>query len=201
MNTKPDDVTLALWLEDELEGEAFTSVDSWAAGQPEQLAARTELREWKRRISVAVPCEEDLPFPDFFNSRIQQAIAGGAPVPATASPAKTPWWRAWWVPTTAMAGMALAFWAGNRTAGPTGSALVHDPISKSPLAPALYTPESGVKADYFASHDASATVIVLDGVSAIPDTIDFSVSSTSVSDAAESTAATGEDPPANGGVR
>jgi hypothetical protein len=43
-----------------------------------------------------------------------------------------------------------------------------------PVDPVLYTPETGVNAELFASSDASATVIVLSGVTAIPDATDFS---------------------------
>ena len=43
-----------------------------------------------------------------------------------------------------------------------------------PVEPILYTPETGVKAELFASKKASAMVIVLDGVRAIPDAMDFS---------------------------
>ena len=43
-----------------------------------------------------------------------------------------------------------------------------------PVEPVVYTPETGVNAELFASSDASATVIVLNGVTAIPDATDFS---------------------------
>jgi hypothetical protein len=43
-----------------------------------------------------------------------------------------------------------------------------------PVEPVVYTPENGVDAEWFASKEASATVIVLKGVAAIPDDTDFS---------------------------
>ena len=43
-----------------------------------------------------------------------------------------------------------------------------------PVEPLVYTPESGVEAERFSSKNASATVIVLNGVAAIPDATDFS---------------------------
>ena len=45
MNTNPDEAALALWLDDELTGEQLAAVEAWAAGQPEQLSAREEIRE------------------------------------------------------------------------------------------------------------------------------------------------------------
>jgi hypothetical protein len=40
--------------------------------------------------------------------------------------------------------------------------------------PIIYTPEKGVEAEWFSSSAAMATVIVLNGVQAIPDSTDFS---------------------------
>lgn len=166
MNTKPDDVTLALWLEDELQGEEFARVEAWAANQPEQLAAREETRHWRAKVAGTLPREIEPPYPDFFNSRIQSAIVAPRRPVAVAESGRQPWWRAaWFMPATAAAGMALAFWLGHRTAdvAPVQTAAV----------PVIYTPDSEVQARYFAGTDGSSTVIVLEGVSAIPDAIDF----------------------------
>ena len=43
-----------------------------------------------------------------------------------------------------------------------------------PVDPVVYTPENGVNAEWFTSSEASATVIVLNGINAIPDSMDFS---------------------------
>ena len=52
MNTPPDDNTLALWLDDELEGEELARVEAWAADHPDQLAAREQVREWRKMIGA-----------------------------------------------------------------------------------------------------------------------------------------------------
>jgi len=167
MNTTPDDVMLALWLDDELEGEALAAVEAWAVDKPDQLAAREEVRRWRGRIAGAMPREIDPPFGDFFNSRILKEL-DTKPTLQPQAAAKPSWWRAfWWMPVTAAAGMAFAFILGTR-AGPETRARVARAI------PAVYTPDTGVKADYFASRPAEATVIVLDGVEAIPDSLDLS---------------------------
>lgn len=171
MNTKPDDVMLALWLDDELTGDEFTAIDSWATTQPEQLAAREQVREWRKQFSAVIPREEEPPYADFFNSRIQSAIT--APRETVIEPAvaakKTSWWRApWFMPATALAGMALAFWVGNHTAGaPALQAIVTEDSRM------VYTPDNDVQAEYYASRHGASAVIVLDGVAAIPDTLDF----------------------------
>ncbi len=175
MNTTPDDVMLALWLDDELEGDEFARVEAWAADHPEQLAAREENRRWRKQMAVLVPASEEPPYPDFFNSRIRREIAESAPVETVAPGRKVAWWRAVWMPTAAVAGMALTFWVGTRVpqTQTAGRVAVTTPIPPA-ISPALYTPDGEVKADYFSSSKAGATVIVLDGVAAIPDDMDFS---------------------------
>lgn len=171
MNTKPDEFALALWLDDELTGPDAASIDSWASANPEMIAGREEVRKWRAVVATAIPASEEPPFPDFFNSRIQQTIRETRkPAAAKASSG----WKFWRVPLAACAGMALAFWVGKETQPARGTDVVHIPATRSPIEPVVYTPDSGVEARWFASSDASATVIVLDGISAIPDSMDFS---------------------------
>jgi len=175
MNTTPDDVMLALWLDDELEGDEFALVEAWAADKPDQLAAREENRRWRKQVAALVPASEEPPYPDFFNSRIRREIAETAPVGTVARVRKVSWWRAaWWMPTAAVAGMALTFWLGTRLPQPQSATPVAVTPPAPAVSPALYTPDVQVKADYFSSTKAGATVIVLDGVEAIPDDMDFS---------------------------
>lgn len=172
MNMKPDETTLALWLDDELTGADLASVEAWAATQPEQLAARKEIRHWREMVTSNVAASVEPPYPDFFNSRILQSIREQAPVPA--GPEKKPiLWKSWFMPIAACAGMALTFWAGMKTQAVPEMKVAAAPRS-IPVDPVLYTPESGVDAEYFSSSEAAATVIVLNGISAIPDTVDFS---------------------------
>lgn len=170
MNTNPDETRLALWLDDELTGADLAEMDAWAATQPGQLAAREELRAFRRMMAGNVAASEEPPYPDFFLSRVNQGIrelqrAAEAPAPAAA----VPFWKAWLMPLAACAGMVLAFGAGMRIGEPAGPLAV-----VPPSAPVVYTPEDGVDAEWFASAGADATVIVLQGVSAIPDSTDFS---------------------------
>lgn len=172
MNTNPDETTLAQWLDDELTGSELTTLEAWAAGQPAQIAARNEIRQWRATVTAAMPATEEPPYPDFFNRRILQAIQADAPV--AASPKKKPFpWASWFMPLAACSGMALAFVIGKKSQTPTSYDVTNAPRA-IPVEPMLYTPESGVNAEWFASSEASATVIVLSGVTAIPDATDFS---------------------------
>ena len=170
MNTNPDEETLALWLDDELTGESLAAVESWAIHQPDQLAARDEIRNWRSLLARTIPSLEEPPYPDFFNSRIQQAIRETS-LKVTQKPS---YWNAWFMPLAACAGMALSFWIGTQSNTPKMEYDVAGAPKAIPVEPIVYTPEKGVEAEWFASSNASATVIVLNGVAAIPDTTDFS---------------------------
>ncbi len=172
MNTNPDETTLALWLDDELTGEDLAAVEVWAAGHPDQLAARDEIRQWQTMISTAVPAVEEPPYPDFFNSRVLQGIRDSAPKTVPKRPSV---FRHWLMPLAACAGMVLAFWIGKESHHPVAPVYnVAGAPRAIPVDPLLYTPEKGVKAEWFSSDRATAAVIVLNGVAAIPDSTDFS---------------------------
>ena len=175
MNTSPDETKLALWLDDELEGEELAAFEAWVADQPQHLAAREEVRRWRQMIAATVPASEEPPYPEFFNHRIARAIRENTP-PASAAPARPAWsWRAWFMPVAACAGMAIAFWLGTTRSQPGVPEIDVAGAPKAiPVEPILYTPEKGVQAEWFTSTGASATVIVLSGVEAIPDATDFS---------------------------
>jgi len=170
MNTNPDELTLALWLDGELTGDALAAVEAWAGSQPEQLLAREEIRRWRATMAAAIPASEEPPYPEFFNSRVLQAIREQKPAVARKSPFS---WNSWWMPLAACAGMVMAFWVGQNSRKAPDYDVANAPRA-IPVEPVVYTPESGVKAEWIASSKASATVIVLNGVTAIPDATDFS---------------------------
>ena len=172
MNTNPDELTLALWLDDELTGDALAAVEAWAAGEPEQIAARGGIRRWRATMAAAIPAAEELPYPEFFNSRVLQAIRDQQPKAAVARKSSLSW-NSWWMPLAACAGMAMAFWVGKASRTTPDYEALNAPRA-IPVEPVVYTPETGVKAEWIASTNASATVIVLNGVTAIPDATDFS---------------------------
>lgn len=197
MNTTPDEVMLALWLDDELTGEDLARVESWALTQPDQLAARDEVRAWRKSVADAVPAEVEPPYPDFFNSRIEKAIREIRSQDSLPAPAgqKASLWR-WMFPATAFAGMVLAFWVGTKANSPTASPVVK--IEDKGIIPVWYTPEQGVDAEWVKGKGASSNVIVLQGLNAIPDSLDFTETASFQNHAAgsESTAGTSEPKPA-----
>ncbi len=171
MNTNPDEAALALWLDDELAGDELAAVEAWATLQPQQLAAREQVRRWRTLIAATLPAAEEPPYPEFFNSRLLQSIRQ----PAKAAHITHSWfsWKSWLLPSAACAGMALTFWVGTQTRSPAGFDVAGAPKA-IPVEPVVYTPETGVKAEWLARTPAAATIIVLNGVAAIPDSANFS---------------------------
>lgn len=175
MNINPDETRLALWLEDELHGEELATFEASVAGRAELLAARAEARRWRELMAKAVPASEEPPYPEFLNHRVARAIRELEVGPASEAKAGPGFsWRMWFMPMAACAGMAFTFWlGGKRVSGPPDIDVTGAPRA-IPVDPILYTPEIGVSAECYASTEASATVIVLNGVEAIPDSMDFS---------------------------
>jgi hypothetical protein len=176
MNMNPDETRLALWLEDELHGQELADFENSLAGRPELFAAREETRRWRGMIRTALPATEEPPYPDFLNHRVMHGIRAiqARHEDPPARPSGSFSWRQWFMPVAACAGMLAAFWLGGRIpAGSSGIDVTGAPRA-IPVEPILYTPENGVSAEWFASTEASATVIVIHGVDAIPDSTDFS---------------------------
>lgn len=134
---------------------------------------RDHARKWRSMMASAMPASEEPPYPDFFNNRVAQAIRENRPQSAVAEKSRFSW-RALLMPACACAGMVMAFWLGTRSQPAPAIAEVTWAPRAIPVEHVLYTPESGVEAEYFSSTGAAATVIVLDGVDAIPDDTDFS---------------------------
>jgi len=176
---------LALWLEDELDGEDFAKVEAWAQSQPDQLAMRESARKWKAMINAGIPATEEPPYPDFFNTRIARSISQQKAQQAPeAKPANSiPFWRKFALPLAAGVGMAFTFWLGIHSRSiPVVESIAEmtAPGEMTQLADAsenlpatVYTPENGVRAECFDSDAASATVVILEGLAAIPKETDL----------------------------
>lgn len=184
MNTNPDETRLARWLDDELHGEELASFEVWVKDHPEHFAAREEIRKWRELVASAIPADEEPPYADFFNSRVMRQIRESqVAVPEDPRPGRFSW-RSLVMPMAACAGMLVAFQLGVRMQGGPAARMAGTPdpappvapvlAAAAPLDPVIYVPQKGVKAEWFNSEDASATVIVINGVDAIPDTTDFS---------------------------
>lgn len=158
MNTNPDDHTLLLWLEDELPNAERALVDAWAADQPMWLARREASRRWRVQMAHTMTHSMEIAQGEFFQARLMRAIATSS-AGAVLSSSPIAFWRKWVLPLSVAAAMVFGFVGGTQWK------------SRPHRAKTLvtYTPEEGVKAEFFETSPAEGTVIVLSGVQALPD--------------------------------
>jgi hypothetical protein len=174
MNMNPDETKLALWLDDELGGSELAEMNAWSATRPEQLAARERLRKFRGMLAENLTASEEPPYPDFFLTRINQGIREmEAASPPSAKTRAGSFWRSWLMPVAACAGMVLAFSIG-RQSGVRENSVGKKEAPQTMTAPMVYTPEEGVFAEWIPSPQNHTSVILLKGVSAIPDSTGFS---------------------------
>jgi hypothetical protein len=161
MNMNPDKETLLLWLEDELLQEEQMLVDAWAADQPVWLAKREASRQWRSQIGQIMAPTADLPYGEFFQSRLMRTIEQSTQVTQTTlvHSSRGAAWRKWMLPLSVAAAMIIGFIGGRQWQD--------KPHRAKTLV--TYTPEEGVKAEFFETSPAEGTVIVLNGVEALPD--------------------------------
>ncbi|MEO1856649.1 MAG: hypothetical protein ABGY95_04695 [Rubritalea sp.] len=165
MNT-PDESTIQSWLKGELEGNELKQMEAWAEENAAELEAKMGWDALGDEISKSIPSEQEPPYADFFNERVKHhAVESVEKVPA-AKPASQ-WTRInWFFAPAAAAGMAVCFYLGTRVDhGKT-------PIEQSfAVLDEVYTPASGVHSEVIISGES--TVIVLDGLDEIPESLDI----------------------------
>lgn len=169
MKTQPDETTLTLWMDGELEGDELQHVEAWAQQHPEILAERDAILAMNASIKQHVPDSIEPPYPEFFNQHILRHIDDEVVVPAAvAAPRKSSFWQ-WLAMPIAAGAMAVCFYLGTQVSEtPANQGLTIPPMASIPT---VYTPDGDVSADMFKSNDA--TVIVLEGLEDIPDDLDM----------------------------
>lgn len=173
MNTKPDDITLTQWMDGELEGEPLRHVETWVQDHPELLAERDAVQAMSASIQKNIPSSIEPPYPDFFNQRILHAIEEEQVAARQTKPqAKSRGFWQWLAMPLAVGAMAVCFYLGtqmNGTPVTSGTTLV---VNEAPKA-SVYTPDGAVSANMFKSSNAKATVIVLEGLTDLPDDLEM----------------------------
>lgn len=167
MKKEPDQTTLTQWIDGELVGEELQRVEAWAQNHPELLAERDAIRVMNQSIRATIPASIEPPYGDFFNERILRHIESEqlTHVP-TLAPKRRIW--QWLMIPTAAASMALCFYVGTRVAEPTSISSPSNTVVST-----IYTPDGDVSADIFRAEGAGATVIVLKGLTDIPDDLEM----------------------------
>ncbi|MFC5049155.1 hypothetical protein ACFPK9_00785 [Rubritalea spongiae] len=163
---KPEKATIQSWLNGELEGDALREMEAWAEEHAEELEAEMGWQSLAQEIAELIPANEAPPHADFFNEQVKHhSLETEYDVSKQSTPVSF-WQRLnWLLAPAALAGVALGFYLGARV-----KAL--DPAMVQLLQPEeVYTPVMGVTSEVVDSD--AATVIVLEGLDDIPESIDI----------------------------
>jgi anti-sigma factor RsiW len=164
MNPPPDDQMLARWLDNELGAEERTRFEAMLAADPALRQEAESMKGLGNALRAHVPFEREVPHPDFFNSQIQEAIAADQRVHARSKGGvrAAAGWLVWLRAPWALAGAAAVLAGGLFLLRSGDAAKVRTEILS------LYAPNAGVQAAVSYNEDAEATVLLLDGLEAIP---------------------------------
>lgn len=174
MNQERKEELIVRWMDDEtLSAAEREELNLILKAEPELKAMQEGHSQIRTELKAAYSEVEDLPYGDFFQTKLEQAIRKAdheeaAPIKEASS------WRdalRWWLAPVAVGAMAVAFLAGTRVGqAPAGERLVVTPVQERPL---VYTPEGGVTSTIVDVDTDGTSVIVLDGLQPIPDSYDL----------------------------
>jgi hypothetical protein len=163
MNPPPDDdQLLGRWLDDELTPAERTRFESMLAAEPALREEAESMKKLGDTLRANVKFEREVPHADFFNSQIQEAIAAEqraqerSKAGTSAATSWFTWLRAPWALAGAAAVLAL------------GAFLMRGKDGARTEILSLYAPSAKVQAAVSYHDDAQATVLLLDGLDAVP---------------------------------
>lgn len=146
----------------------------------EELSA---LKEISAQLQASVPASETPPYPDFFNSQLMRKVDLEITSKRPSNQAGF-WWESlrWaWAPVGALS-LVLSFFAGHRLGhNPERSPSVADAGPKrmeSIVLPTVYSAGNSLEAEVIANSEGEVTAIVVNGIAALKDDIDFSTVTT-----------------------
>ncbi|MBK1834061.1 anti-sigma factor family protein [Roseibacillus ishigakijimensis] len=162
-----------------MDGETFSAaeqreVDQLLTAEPELAGMKEGHARLRTELQAAFTPSQDVPYGDFFQTKLEQAIRDSEADRRPVEKSLRASWREslrWWLAPVALGAMAVAFLAGIRVGHqPTAREIVTTEIRPEPV---IYIPEGGVTANVVKSDAAGTSVIVLDGLQPIPDSIDL----------------------------
>lgn len=175
---KPDKAMIQNWLSGELEGNDLRSMESWAEKNAEQLESEMGWDSLQSEIQTTLPKSVEPPYADFFNERIKHH-AIEQPVQKVDKTKKSGFFKKlnWLLAPTALALMTVCFYAGTKIKSSTET-MAPAVAAVAPMT-GVYTPVSGVSS--VLTDSEMATVIVLDGLDDLPESLDILAGESSAS--------------------
>lgn len=158
---------LTRWIDGELEDD---QVRDLLETHPELIELKKSATESSQLLRQELPLEETIPYPDFFNHRIQQRLQENektAAEPTVTSLKEESQFLPFFTRSRLFAGLAFAALAVGLI---VHSILGPDPIESSVHTEIVdtYTPNPNVIASSHYDSDAQATIILLEGLEEIP---------------------------------
>ena len=170
MDLERNQQRLTRWIDGELDGDELREFEQALADDPQLAAAKAEAESLRQLLQSEMP-DRDIPNPEFFNSQIQRRIADeSADTTRSPPPASNSGILSWFLSpfTLASAATVIALGLFALSQLPGGK-----PSTDHTSVASTYTPDKAIDARDFYSAAADATVIVLDGLSALPDSTEI----------------------------
>ena len=157
MKTPFEDHDLIRWLDGEMTDAERVSFSARLDADPALKAEVGMMQRMSADLRSHLPAEMPVPYGDFFNSQIQIRLAQDEPLIPEVRTSWLDWFR---LPTviTAAAAVIIAGFMIMQNGPAAGDSVVNS----------IYVPNSSVQARTFHSKEAQATVLMLDGVEAMP---------------------------------
>lgn len=173
------------WIDGELSPSEEKQLHALMENDPEMGADLHEMKAVAQSLKAELPASVEPPYGDFFNSQLMRKVDLQV---AAQRPAKKAvrWWQSlrWaWAPVGALA-LVLSFFAGHRISRPGAEGGLAETgkgaqaVDAMAALPTVYFAGEAMDADVIANADGDVSVIVVNGISAIPDDVDFSVTVT-----------------------
>ncbi|MEN8864516.1 MAG: hypothetical protein ABF381_02945 [Akkermansiaceae bacterium] len=170
------------WIDDQLTSEEGSQLDALFQADPDLKAVLTEMKALSKSVSAEVPVSVDPPYGDFFNSQLMRKVDLEIEARTPAKKVER-WWESFrwaWAPVGALA-LVLSFFAGHRVARPAEVPVAQGQkiTTKVESLPTVYFTGESLDAVVIADSDGDVSAIVVNGLSAIRDDIDFGMVTTS----------------------
>ena len=172
---------LVRWMDGEfLEPEDQRELEVILEAEPELTDLQIGQESLSRDFEKAFKEKSDIPYGDFFQTKLEQAIRdANNPIEERKVVSEPVSWRSalrWWLAPLAAGSMAIAFLAGTRMSPvPTSTETIVKNIGLNftDVDPVIYTPEGGVTASVVHDNIYGAEVILLEGLQPLDDSLDL----------------------------